>query len=244
MRLASKGAKRMRVGEGPAAAWERKKDRAKEGSGDVDADADADADVDLDAPGGDVQRAVVRLLGRLGGRSQALLAVPTDDAAAPAGWAADTDLLRLTLPLPPPPPAPAAQVVGLPLALGRALPRVLELCAAGGDDDAAADGPTAARGAAAGAAGRQVRTAAAEALHAALTVLLGRAQNALMHAARGDTSVYAAAYERLMPAALALACSRDPVPLALFSTLLPQLAKWLSQDSKKVVYRGPHPASS
>ena len=58
-----------------------------------------------------------------------------------------------------------------------------------------------------------------------------------MHGANGHASPFAAAYDRLLPAALALACSRDPVPLALFSTLLPQLARWLSQDGKKVSSR-------
>ena len=123
---------------------------------------------------------------------------------------------------------PSVKLVTLSLALDSLLPRIVELCQSGSGTDS--DASTAL----VGSGDRQARTAAAEALHSALTVMIGAAfESHRQSNTRGgadEDSDYASLYEKLLPAALSLSCSRDPVPRQLFSSLLSQLAKWFSNS--------------
>ena len=180
---------------------------------------------------------MTRLLGRLGGRNHALLALPSHAVQASVAWgvsgASGQSKVQLSVPMPQLPPPrvgeglpPSVKLDTLPLALDSLLPRIVELCQSGSGTDSDL--------ALVGTGDRQARTAAAEALHSALTVMIGAAFESYQQSnARGlpaSDSAYAPFYEKLLPAALSLSCSRDPVPRQLFSSLLSQLAKWFSNS--------------
>ena len=186
-----------------------------------------------------MERAVTRLLGRLGGRNHALLALPSHAVQASVAWgmsvASGQNKVQMSVPLPQLPPPrvgeglpPSVNLDTLPLALDSLLPRIVELCQSGSGTDSDS--------ALVGTGDRQARTAAAEALHSALTVIIGAAFESFQQSqTRGvptgnKDSAYASLYENLLPAALSLSCSRDPVPRQLFSSLLSQLAKWFSNS--------------
>lgn len=149
-----------------------------------------------------VQYALLRLLGRLGGASQQILVNASETVQDALVWS-DHPCLCIDL------PASADPSAAMRVCLDVVLPRLVTLC------DASSSGTV----------DPQALSAAAEALHALVLYMVGTAS--AVANARDKNTHFSALYERVFPTVIKLSVA-DFICRALFEKLLFQLIRWFS----------------
>lgn len=163
-----------------------------------------------------VQYALLRFLGRLGGASQQILVPASQTVQGSLVWS-DKECVCIDLPAAAPAGAGGARGVQataqtqahLRLCLDVVLPRIISLC------DASSSGTV----------DPQALSAAAEALHAMVLYMVGTAS--AVANARAKNTHFSALYERIFPTVIRLSVT-DFLCRGLFEKLLFQLIRWFS----------------
>lgn len=204
---------------------------------------------------GDLQRAIIKLLGRLGGRNQRLLKDASRAVEASVSWGS-TECLTMRLPMPMivssalPSASSSNQRIGnkgvesassvvspihsLTFYLDKLLPRIVELCSTQEQGSDLPDGSGGSGLPSSSSADRQVKIAAAELLHGVMTLMIGTAKH--VHTLRSindqqQESKFATLYSNIFPTALRLSVSSDSVLRQLFHTLIFQIIRWFAGGS-------------
>ena len=157
-------------------------------------------------------RAILRLLGRLGGNNQHILRTPQEAVQSALSWS-PTECITLNLEVHTASKggsslasSSSSQSIDLSLTLDRLLPRVVELCSASNLDTS-------------------LRVTAAESLHAIVLFLLGKASQTTLSSAA--ESPIASIYSKVFPPVIELAVGSGVIRV-LFEKLLFQVVRWFS----------------
>jgi hypothetical protein len=159
---------------------------------------------------GNVQKTVLRFLGRLGGYNKLLLSDPKDALSSSASWSIGGGAqIRYSFPVP-----SAAGVSAVNVEFDRMVPRIVALCSDSSE--------------------RHIRIAAAECLHSILLLLIGTSSSdpSYKTQASADSSRYSATYRKIFPVSLALAVSADKTCRVLFNMLMSQVVHWFSSPEQ------------
>jgi hypothetical protein len=172
-----------------------------------------------------IQRSVMRIVGRLGGFNQLIIPPQEEVLKSSLAWSVNHDTVSVKLPLLGLATASTSryltqrmtqsttqnvEVIEVTVALDRLLPRIVELATS---QSSSTD--------------KHAKLAAAESLHAIVTLLIGTAATSPDRKDKGD-SVLAKIYSKLFHAVIDLSVDADPMCGRLFDKLLFQIVHWFS----------------
>jgi hypothetical protein len=172
-----------------------------------------------------IQRCVLRILGRLGGHNQLMLQPQNELLKSSLAWSLNNNSVTVKFPLLGQMTPSASrylsqrltqsstqqtEIIDVKLSMDRLLPRIVEIaCSQSGSTD------------------RHAKLAAAESLHAIILLLLGSAATSPERKDRGDSDL-ATIYNKLLPAVISLSVDSEPMCSKLFEKLLFQIIHWFA----------------